>query len=254
VLLAASATADNDDGGRVTEAEYLVTFLGLPVYTARLQGTVNASRYKLEFRADPQGIARLGSNTRLVWETRGAVAPSGFEPRSFDQRNSWRKQTRRIELNFAPDSDPLVRVTPPESPGKRPPVPEALRRGTVDPLTAVLAAVSERTRAEPCAFRAQVFEGLRRTDVHFSPDGRDTQADIEVPGARGDVFVCEMHLKRVAGYEAKALRLHPDPLPAAKLWIVHLPEAGLWLPVQLRFQSRFGPVYARLTRVTHRAD
>jgi hypothetical protein len=252
-LLGGTPHGETAETDRVVEAEYLVTFLGLPVYTARLRGTLSATRYEITFEAEPQGIARLASNTRVAWETRGAVGATGYEPHSFRQNNSWRKQTRRIELAFAADTDPVVRVVPPESPGKRPRVPEDLRRGTVDPLTAVLAAVSAEPERAPCDFRARVFEGLRRTDVHLRESGRDTLS-IEVPGASSEAAVCLMHFERVAGYEPKSFKDNPEPLPPAKVWVVRVADAKLWLPVRLRFDSRYGPVSARLTRLGQRTE
>ena len=57
------------------------------------------------------------------------------------------------------------------------------------------------------------------------------------------------HAKRLAGYEEKHFRQNPEPLPPATLWVAKHEGAGVWLPAQLRFESAYGPIYARLTRV-----
>ncbi len=250
--LIGAGAAQAKEQSRVTEAEYLVTWMGLPVYSARLRGEVGGRHYAVRFSAAAEGIARLANNTTIAWETSGSTGAAGLRPTFFAQSNTFRKQVRRIELRYGERPEPAVSVVPPESPGKRPPVPEALQHGTVDPLTAVLAAVTSPADHSVCAVNARVFEGLRRTDVRLEAGGTEAMPALGLGGMPNDALICLLHAERLAGYEHKHLRDNPDPLPPAKLWIAHLPEAGLWLPVQLRFESRFGPIYARLVRLAHR--
>ena len=144
---------------------------------------------------------------------------------------------------------PAVSVVPPESPGKRPPVPEALKGATLDPLSATFAAIAMPLDAKGCGYKAQVFEGLRRTDVRLEHAGSERTPAHRIAGLDRQAFVCELHAKRLAGYEAKHFRQNPEPLPPATLWVAKHAEAGLWLPAQLRFESAYGPIYARLTRL-----
>ncbi len=247
-----TASAKDRYQSQVIEADYGVTWMGFPVYSARIRSEVNSKGYVIRFSAEPEGLAKLANNTIVAWKTSGVAAAAGLRPSAFVQHNTWRKQTRRIELRYGPAGEPAVSVVPPESPGKRPPVPDALKRGTVDPLTAVLTAVTAPTGHTECAFGTKVFEGLRRTDVHFEPGGRESMPVKGVANLPNDAVICLMHARRLAGYEEKNLRNHPDPLPPAKLWIARLPDAGLSLPVQLRFESRVGPIYARLVRFVHK--
>jgi hypothetical protein len=144
---------------------------------------------------------------------------------------------------------PAVSIVPPESPGKRPPVPEPLKAGTLDPLSATFAALSLPGDAKSCSYGAKVFEGLRRTDVRLELAGTDRTPVRRVAGLERRSFVCLMYAKRRAGYEPKHFNDNPEPLPPATLWVAKHAESGLWLPAQLKFESEYGPIYARLTRV-----
>ncbi len=232
------------------EAEYIVTWLGLPVYASKVTVAWNGERYRIRFQAVAQGIARLANSTAIDWETTGRLAQGAVLPERFAQANTFRRQTRRITLAYAAIGPPSVSVVPPESPGKRPPVPEAMKTATLDPLSATFAALAMPQDAKGCDYKAQVFEGLRRTDVRLEQTGTERTPAFRVPSLGRQAFVCELHAKRLAGYEAKHFRDNPEPLPPAILWVARHEGAGLWLPAQLRFESAFGAIYARLTRVT----
>jgi hypothetical protein len=231
------------------EAEYAVTWMGFPVYAARLTVAWNGERYRLRFQAEAVGLLRFAAHTTTIdWETTGRRAKGEVRPERFLQANTFRRQTRRITLAYSAKGPPAVSVVPPESPGKRPPVPEPLRAGTLDPLSATFAAVAMPLDRTTCGYSAKVFEGLRRTDVRLEHAGVEP-TPVYRAGLDRQALVCLMHAKRLAGYEEKHFRQTPEPLPPATLWVAKHAEAGLWLPAQLRFESQFGPIYARLTRV-----
>jgi len=232
------------------EADYVITWLGFPVYSGKFAIAWNGERYRMRFQAEPQGLARLGNSTTVDWETTGRLAKGKVQPERFAQANTFRRQTRRITLAYAAKGPPAVSVVPPESPGKRPPVPEGLKAATLDPLSATFAALAMPRDAASCGYAARVFEGLRRTDVRLAHAGAGRTPGYRIGGLDRQGLVCELHAKRLAGYEAKHFRQNPEPLPPATLWVARHEGAGLWLPAQLRFESAYGPIYARLTRVT----
>jgi hypothetical protein len=231
------------------EADYVITWLGLPVYSGKFAITWNGERYRMRFRAEAEGVVRLAANTTIDWETSGRLAQGRVLPERFAQANTFRRQTRRITLAYAAQGAPAVSVVPPESPGKRPPVPEPLKAGTLDPLSAIFAAIAVPLDAKSCGYSAKVFEGLRRTDVRLDHTGAERTPAGRATGLDRQAFVCLLHAKRLAGYEEKHFRQNPEPLPPATLWVAKHEGAGLWLPAQLRFESAYGPIYARLTRV-----
>lgn len=249
LLAGAAHGAEPASAGKRLEAEYVVTWLGLPVYSGTVAIAWNGERYRVRFQAEAQGIARLANSTTIEWQTNGRLAKGAVQPEHFAQANTFRRQTRRITLAYAAKGPPAVSVMPPESPGKRPPVPDALKAATLDPLSASFAAFAMAPDAKGCAYKAQVFEGLRRTDVRLAHAGSERTPAPRSAGLGQQAFVCELHAKRLAGYEEKHFRQSPEPLPPATLWVARHEGAGLWLPAQLRFESQYGPIYAHLMRV-----
>jgi hypothetical protein len=231
------------------EAEYVITWLGLPVYSGRFAIVWSGERYRVRFQAEAEGIARLANSTTIDWQASGRLAKGRVQPERFEQANTFRRQVRRITVAYAAKGPPAVSVVPPESPGKRPPVPDGLKAATLDPLSATFAAFAMSPDTKSCGYAARVFEGLRRTDVRLAHAGSERTPAARGAGLEQQAFVCELHAKRLAGYEEKHFRQNPEPLPPATLWVARHAGAGLWLPAQLRFESQFGPIYARLTRV-----
>jgi hypothetical protein len=245
----AARAAEPAAPAKTLEADYVITWLGLPVYAAKFSMTRHGDRYRLRFWADAEGIARLAARQTVEWETQGRIAGGEFRPERFEQINTFRRQPRRITIAYAEKGAQAVSIVPPESPGKRPPVPEPLKAGTVDPLSATFAALSASLGAKSCAYTAKVFEGLRRTDVRLEHAGSKRTPVHRVSGLDREAYVCLMHAKRLAGYEEKHFKQNPEPLPPATLWVARHEAAAMWVPAQLRFESSYGPIYARLTRL-----
>jgi hypothetical protein len=237
---------------RTIEAEYVVTWLdSVAVYGAKMTGTWDGARYRVAFQVRSLGMIEAVARIRIAWSAEGTAKSGRALPAAFDQTNAFRGNTRKVALRYAGNgAAPSVSIAPPESPGKRPPVPEAMKRNTVDPLTAVFGAVTTPMDAKPCVYSAQVFEGLRRTDISFTFGRTARTSRLAPPGLPAEAVVCLLHAKRLAGYEDRAFKNQPEPLPPAELAVVRLPKAGIWLPVSLDFVSRVGPISARLVRVT----
>ena len=251
VCLAAAPPARAQTGQRTLEAHYTVYWMGLPVYSARMAGDWTAAKYTMRFSAEAEGVARAFATNRIDWTTQGAIRGPVATPVAFRQANTFRQQTRNISLVYVGGSV-AVAVIPPESPGKRPTVPEPLRAGTIDPLTAVFATLRAPADVQRCGHESKVFEGLRRTDIRIEHAGRErTPRDVDAAGLPKETLVCLVHAKRLAGYEDKHFKQNPEPLPPARIWVGYFAEPGVWLPVQLRFESRYGPLYVRLTKWSH---
>jgi len=246
---AAAPAAEPSAPEKRLEADYIVTWLSFPVYSGKFDIAWNGERYRMRFHAEAEGIVRLAAHTDIVWETTGRLAKGGVNPERFEQANTFRRKTRRITLAYADKGPPAVSVVPPESPGKRPPVPEPLKAGTLDPLSATFAALALPRDAKSCGYGAKVFEGLRRTDVRLEFAGTERTPVHRVGGLDRQAVVCLMHAKRLAGYEPKHFKQNPEPLPPATLWVAKHEATGLWLPAQLKFESEYGPIYARVTRI-----
>lgn len=248
IALPAAASASVQD--QQISARWVVTWAGLPVFEARITADIADGRYAANFQARSRGILELASKTRTFWQTTGKVAGGTMKPERVRQRYRMKRGGNRIVLmSWAPTGSVSTRIIPPESPGKRKKVPDALRRSTMDPLTATLNGLVAPRSGPPCDYAAKVFEGRRRVDFRLSFVANVRTPAMHVRKLPRQAVVCRLHAKRLAGFHDRHMRQVPKLNPAT-IWIVRLERAGIWLPVQLEFKTRYGVARARLVGLT----
>jgi hypothetical protein len=72
-LAAGPAAAEPAALAKRVEADYVVTWLGFPVYSGKIDIAWNGERYRLRFRAEAEGILRLVAHTDIAWEAATAT-------------------------------------------------------------------------------------------------------------------------------------------------------------------------------------
>lgn len=227
-------------------AQWIVTWAGLPVFEANIHADIQNGRYAASFRARTRGLLDLTSRMRTQIRTEGRVAGTLLKPERVRQRYRLKRGGhRRVLMAWQGDGAVQTRIVPPESPGKRKPVPLAMRRATEDPITATLNGLMAPRSGPPCVYAARVFEGRRRADFRLSFVGQAKTPRLAVGTLPKTAAVCLLHAKRLAGFHDRHMRQVPKIKPA-RVWIVHLKQYNLWLPVQLEFQTRYGMARARL--------
>ena len=89
--------------------------------------------------------------------------------------------------------------------------------------------------------------GKRRIDVHLRKIRTETPAQAGLPQARGDVLVCEIYSKRIAGQffdtedEAEAKREQP-----MVMWLAHLDDSPFVYAAKLEAKTGFGTIRGKL--------
>lgn len=248
LLAAPAAPALAVETSRSFAADYVVTWLGVPVYETRFTALIRPNSYRAVMSARSRGIVEMVSRIRVHFEAVGRIVADSFRPRAVRQIYLLKTgKFRHVDMRYGANGSVATAIRPPESPGKRRPVPDALRRYTQDPISALLGAVSTALTARPCHHTASVFEGRRRVDTRLTYSGPVDTPRLSVDGLPAKAELCLLHAKRIAGFRPRHFRKMPT-LPAARLWVVRYRRAGLWLPVQLRLDTRWGAIYARLTR------
>lgn len=226
-------------------ARYEVRAGGIGVMRAEVLFDLSGPRYRVQTRVRPVGVGGLFGGGVQVSATEGSWRGADPLPRRYSSEGEWRGARRAVLLDYAPPSGgaPLLRVLEPPLEPEREPVPEALKRGTVDTLSAMaklLRAVSETGR---CEGEAPVYDGRRRSDFRAWTEGLD-----ELPRGTG-AFVgpalrCAFLGHVVAGRHAEQERENagrpPQPVTA---WVARPLPGRAAVPVLIEMQTRwFGTV------------
>lgn len=199
VLLACLACAAEAAPG--IRLRYDVRWGPLRLLTMETTLRVDDATYRTSTRLQTVGLLDTLFPWRAESSTEGVRAP--LRPRHHRSDGRFRGEVRSVDIAYADDGAVQARVEPPSTEEAREIVPEALRQGTVDPLTATLAALDR-----GCRGTVPVFDGRRRYDLQLEDRGEAT-----VPSGHGI-------------YDGTARRCHAVVTPLGGFWRDDPREAG----------------------------
>jgi hypothetical protein len=215
---------------------------------------LSGPRYRVQTRVRPVGVgAAFSGNGEQVSATEGSWRGADPQPRRHSSEGAWRGGRRALLLDYAAAPGgagaPLLRVLEPPLEPEREPVPDELKRGTVDGLSAVaklLRAVSQTGR---CEGEAPVFDGRRRSDFRAWTEGLDELPRGEGAFA-GPALRCAFLGRLVAGRHAAQERGDGRPPRPVVAWVARpLPDRAA-VPVLIEFPTSWaGTVRAVLASV-----
>ena len=171
----------------------------------------------------PRAPGRRRARCRSWWATRRAPGSPNIGAGGFLQETH----------------TPVWKPTPQQA------IPDADRQGSLDPLSAALSVGLAGDAA--CDKPVRTNDGKRRIDIMFRKIGMEPAATTGIPGAQGDVLVCEMYTKRVSGEfddapkEAETERERP-----IKIWLARFDQTPIRYPGKLEAQTFFATIRGKL--------
>jgi Protein of unknown function (DUF3108) len=228
-------------------ARYDVRAAGVSVMRAEVLFDLSGPRYRVQTRVRPVGMGSVfAGRGEQVSATEGSWRGADPLPRRHSSEGQWRGGRRAVQLDYAPSSPggaPLLRVLEPPLEPEREPVPDALKRNTVDALSAVAKLLRAVAQTGRCEGEAPVFDGRRRSDFRAWTESLD-----ELPRGEGAfagpalrcAFLGELIAGRHAAQERRADNRPPQPVVA---WVARpLPDRAA-VPVLIELPTQwFGTV------------
>jgi Protein of unknown function (DUF3108) len=199
LLLALAAAPARAAADEPLDLRYRFSWAGVPIAEFGLRHITDAVIYQTELEIATTGLADQLFHYRSLTRATGAYeAPDRFTASRFRTAYASHRKSRRILIRFDPDTGDVIEleITKRGEP-ERSKVPEALQKGVMDPLTAIMQ-LRHRLAAEDGAdgYVAAVFDGRRRFDLNAHVIGRDR---AEFGGRVQPVIKAEIRLKWIAG-------------------------------------------------------
>ena len=253
VALAAAASAGALAGPAPgVSVDYSVLLAGFDIGTARLASTFVGGRYDLSVTANLTGLVGAVTGGKGAAKANGALTPVRAVPASFAVSSQTASQSITIRMALARGNLVAADIAPPliEYPD-RVPVTAALKKGVVDPASALLMpALAGKAPTDPanCARTLPVFDGVSRFDLVLSYAETRT---VEKPGYSGPVLVCHARYRALAGHR-------PDR-PGVKfmeenremsVWLAPVEEARVLVPLRISVLTQIGTNIIEATRVS----
>lgn len=174
---------------------YDVYVSGLKIGGLGLNARVEGQRYSASGRVSGSGIIGAFFTFDFSGQSIGAVLQDGrLRPQQYSATQSDGKTTRSTVIRYVAGTPRDVQFTPDRS--KRPnDILPSRQKGTLDPISATFALLTEAPAGEACGRSVDIYDGLRRSRLTVEPRRP----------AKDGLFVCEGVYTRVAGYSASDL-------------------------------------------------
>jgi hypothetical protein len=226
-------------------ANYSAYWAGLPAANIRLTlryasvGRDGGAGYHDEIEITTKGLPHLLSRFRATASAEGRlVADRMAEPSRYLAAYDLRKrQDSRISMLFVHRSGGTVAERGPDDTSRKPPLAEAFRKNSVDPLSA-LERIREglRTAGPGRRFTIPVYDGARRFDIVGEILPRNSSAD--------GTLRAELTLRPIAGFRGETSEDgDPDTAPR-KIELTVTDDARL-LPLSITVPVFFMPLVIR---------
>ncbi len=237
-------------------AEGMQLQLAYGVYTSGLRALdvtadidVVDGQYETRITAETTGLVAWFVDWRLEAESGGLIDGDKLQPAFHKTANERRDTQRWVEVSYGADGPVEVRSEPAVAEENRPPVPEDMQVGTVDPISALVGALVGTVRGQQCPAPMAVFDGRRRYDLvgKALPD-RMFRGSSRAPYV-GEAVGCEIEVTRLAGFKDSE-ESNRDVLTSTILvWLADVAGDGVLLPVRLELRSKRGLILVHLAGV-----
>lgn len=158
----------------------------------------SAGGYRIESSFRFTGIAGWFASGQQTGRAEGRWQGDAVRPLRFQGEGRWRGDLRQVVLDY-PAGQPVLRLlTPPDDPDREQ-VPEAMRRDTIDSLSALAQLTRSLATTGRCDGRAAVFDGRRRADFQSVTAGQEVLQPWRNAWA-GPATRCAFTARQLAGF------------------------------------------------------
>ena len=202
ILIAAAAWPGPVHAQGKLEARYGITFARISVGDVSMTVDLTENDYTVEMTGRAGGVVRMLVNGEASMRARGDIKDGHPTPRSFTSeiRSEGESQSVTMAIEESNVAE-LTVIPPPGDPSLV--VPEAVRRGIVDPLTAMLVpaeAAAADLSQDACRHTLAIFDGRHRYDLKLTFKRMDKVSAEK--GYAGPAVVCGLSLHPIAGHRA----------------------------------------------------
>ncbi|MGD9765758.1 MAG: DUF3108 domain-containing protein [Candidatus Binatia bacterium] len=241
LLLSACPPARAAAAPRGVALDYEVRYGPFEVLEVSAITRLDGDRYETSSALRTVGIIGLLFPWSATAATDGRRAGGALRPVRHRSEGTYRESRRTVELDYDETGGVQSRIVPPSDAENRDTVPADMLPGTIDPLTASLAAIERE-----CRGTLNVFDGRRRYDMALEERGL-----APVPSDRavyqGDARHCRANIAPLAGFWRPSARQDERPTHL-DVWIAPPRPGLLAVPVYLELSSPRGTLGVHLVR------
>lgn len=223
------------------------------ILTLETRSVTADADYMLEVKMQTEGLLSLVASWQWRTLSVGAVQDGLFVPRRVETEGRFRSRAYRGTIDYLASGDLEVMTEPAAAWQGYEPVPEALRRATVDPQTATLTMLRRIASGEACAGTERIFDGRLRYDLDYSDRGTETVERARATLYGGPTRVCEALVRPLAGLPRdRAERRRFETRTTLRYWLAPVVEGGAPVPVRVDLSGARGTLNLYLVEASNR--
>lgn len=220
---------------------------GISALSVGVDAGLRPDAYNVDFRFGTEGIVSWVVDWKMNAFSRGEVRHGLLVPASASTNSLWDGDRRTTRLAYRKDGSVAAVIEPPPSSDNRSPVPDAMKRGTVDISSALLGTLEAIGRTGKCARRVKVYDGKHRYDLVVQDGGKTTLGPDSDSVYHGPALICRLSIDPKAGYGKGGSQMDWATGDYAKVYVAKVFSNGPPIPVALEYGTTLGELRAYLT-------
>lgn len=218
------------------EAHYQVYAAGLHIADVDTDYALGPSGYQIHLTYHTTGITHFfapGENDSFVT---GAWRGEAARPQHYLVKGSWKGDPRGADIDFGVPL-PIVHRLVPDDRSERQPIPDALRAGSVDTLSAIAGLMRLSTDTGRCDMAVRTYDGHRVLRFEARRIGTETLGPYRDARFTGQTLRCDFTATPIAGMK---IGEEPDGRPfTGSVWLAPLVPGSPPMPARMAFGTRW---------------
>ena len=220
--------------------QYRALLAGMQVGTVSARLADHGADYRLDGKIETRGALTLFLPWTYEAVSQGRIAGGQLDPVNFWGAGEYKGKPRHIQVTFSDSGATIDSARPDPADKPRRMVPQELRRGTLDPLSALFALGRNIGRNGDCDQRVAVFDGRYRFDLHVLDD--------TTAGGQGKIR-CRFFYEPIAGFKDDGDDYAATRDRPGTVWFQRLQPGGPAVPVRVEADTGFGRFLLELADV-----
>lgn len=216
------------------EGDYVFSWSGIRIGKLHLEMNQDDSDYQIESSLKTSGIVAMFSDHKSLTQVKGKSRGERFQPRIYRSNYFSGNKDKLIALEYDEKGKVVEEEISPPKRASRPEVPEELKIGASDSLTAIFS-MREQIKAAltkgETEMTVPVFDGKRRFDLH----ARIIKPSTSLKLNGKNIPAVKLGLRRtpVAGFKEKELKKLAKGEPELEFFVerTHFTLLGLQMPL-----------------------
>ncbi|MDY4840833.1 MAG: DUF3108 domain-containing protein [Alphaproteobacteria bacterium] len=164
----------------------------------RFTYTLHPREYSVRSKVETAGIFNTLYPFTAEYATTGKIKGKDLETSSYKYKSQSRFNTRRKELIYDPNGNPVYRISAKNDKVKKVEIESSPdNKDTTDLQTVIAELALQYNKNKNCNARMQIFDGKRRFDTIFKDEGKEEITANEYSSFGGTAHKCSMYIDKL---------------------------------------------------------